>query len=199
MQILFDNWEISVEQDVPIVQGDNLSEPVTVEGRLPEGFSSWSLILSAKKQSNVISLGVIDGKPGVYLTSEMLPYGNTEYKLQLRGECGDMIKHSHITYFNVYPSAAGDGTWPEVPTEFSQSEARIRDLNEHPPIPDEGGEFWALWDADEHEYVVSELPLPPVGGAPAPVRGTDYWTAEDQQGIVDDVLAALPVWTGGSY
>ena len=32
-----------------------------------------------------------------------------------------------------------------------------------------------------------------------PVRGTDYWTAEDQQAIVDDVLAALPAWEGGSY
>lgn len=32
-----------------------------------------------------------------------------------------------------------------------------------------------------------------------PVRGTDYWTEEDQASIVNDVLAALPTWTGGSY
>ena len=32
-----------------------------------------------------------------------------------------------------------------------------------------------------------------------PVKGTDYWTAADQQAIVDDVLAALPAWEGGSY
>ena len=32
-----------------------------------------------------------------------------------------------------------------------------------------------------------------------PVRGTDYWTAEDQQAIVNDVLAALPTWEGGNY
>lgn len=32
-----------------------------------------------------------------------------------------------------------------------------------------------------------------------PVRGTDYWTAEDQQAIVDAVLAALPAAEGGSY
>ena len=32
-----------------------------------------------------------------------------------------------------------------------------------------------------------------------PVKGTDYWTAADQQAIVSDVLAALPTWTGGSY
>lgn len=32
-----------------------------------------------------------------------------------------------------------------------------------------------------------------------PVRGTDYWTAEDQAAIVQDVLNALPTWTGGDY
>lgn len=32
-----------------------------------------------------------------------------------------------------------------------------------------------------------------------PVRGTDYWTAADKAEIVDDVLSALPTWTGGSY
>ncbi len=32
-----------------------------------------------------------------------------------------------------------------------------------------------------------------------PEKGTDYWTSEDQQAIVNDVLAALPTWEGGSY
>ena len=32
-----------------------------------------------------------------------------------------------------------------------------------------------------------------------PVRGTDYWTDADRQQIVDDVMAALSVWTGGEY
>ena len=32
-----------------------------------------------------------------------------------------------------------------------------------------------------------------------PVRGTDYWTAEDRAAIVSDVLDALPTWNGGSY
>ena len=33
----------------------------------------------------------------------------------------------------------------------------------------------------------------------APVKGTDYWTAADKTEIVNDTLAALPTWTGGSY
>lgn len=32
-----------------------------------------------------------------------------------------------------------------------------------------------------------------------PVKGIDYWTTADKAEIVDDVLAALPTWTGGSY
>jgi len=32
-----------------------------------------------------------------------------------------------------------------------------------------------------------------------PQKGTDYWTAEDQSEIVNDVLAALPTWNGGAY
>lgn len=32
-----------------------------------------------------------------------------------------------------------------------------------------------------------------------PQRGTDYWTLEDRAQIINDVLNALPVWTGGIY
>lgn len=191
MQILFDNWDISVKRQNPIVQGDHLSEPVTIEGQLPEGFSSWSLLLSANGEGNVISLGDIDGKPGVYLTGDMLPYGKIFYDVQLRGECGKKIKHSNVDHIYVSPSIAGDGTWPELPTEFSQTEARLRELNAHPPIPDENSEYWDVWDLDRHEYVTSECPLPTGDEISAPVRGTDYWTAEDIaeiKGYVDDAI-----------
>lgn len=33
----------------------------------------------------------------------------------------------------------------------------------------------------------------------APVKGTDYWTSADKAEIVNDTLAALPTWAGGSY
>lgn len=32
-----------------------------------------------------------------------------------------------------------------------------------------------------------------------PIKGTDYWTAADKAAMVNDVLSALPTWTGGSY
>ncbi len=32
-----------------------------------------------------------------------------------------------------------------------------------------------------------------------PVKGADYWTEADKGEVVNDVLEALPTWTGGSY
>ena len=32
-----------------------------------------------------------------------------------------------------------------------------------------------------------------------PVRGVDYWTNEDKEEIVEDVLSSIEVWEGGSY
>lgn len=37
------------------------------------------------------------------------------------------------------------------------------------------------------------------GKGTTPQKGVDYWTAADQQDIVDSVLAALPTWEGGAY
>lgn len=49
-------------------------------------------------------------------------------------------------------------------------------------------------------------PAGPAGanGAPGkdgktPVKGTDYFTATDKAELVNDVIAALPTWTGGNY
>ena len=63
---------------------------------------------------------------------------------------------------------------------------------------------WYLGDTDTGKPSRGEMgPQGPKGdtGAPGhtPVKGTDYWTADDQRAIVDDVLAALPTWEGGNY
>lgn len=54
------------------------------------------------------------------------------------------------------------------------------------------------------EQYLTENPVTGEKGEPGadghtPIKGTDYWTAADKQAIVNDVLAALPTWTGGSY
>ena len=63
---------------------------------------------------------------------------------------------------------------------------------------------WYLGDTDTGKPSRGEMgPQGPKGdtGAPGhtPVKGTDYWTADDQQAIVNDVLMALPTWEGGNY
>lgn len=74
-----------------------------------------------------------------------------------------------------------------------------------PTIGENGN--WYLGDADTGKPSRGETGAPGAAGAqgPAgadgytPVRGKDYWTAADQQSIVDDVLAALPNGDEVSY
>lgn len=57
------------------------------------------------------------------------------------------------------------------------------------------------------QYNGSDVGLKGAAGTPGkngtdgktPVKGTDYWTSADKAEIVNDTLAALPKWTGGSY
>lgn len=68
-----------------------------------------------------------------------------------------------------------------------------------PHIGDNGN--WYLGDTDTGVAATGATgPQGPAGAdGKTPVKGTDYWTAADQTEIVNDVLAALPTWTGGSY
>lgn len=68
-----------------------------------------------------------------------------------------------------------------------------------PTIGDNGN--WYLGSTDTGKPSRGETGLAGADGADGhtPVKGTDYWTAEDKQSIVDDVLASLPTWEGGSY
>ena len=65
-----------------------------------------------------------------------------------------------------------------------------------PTIGDNGN--WYLGDTDTGKPSRGEAGPPGADGY-TPQRGTDYWTAADQQAIVDQALAALPAWEGGSY
>lgn len=57
------------------------------------------------------------------------------------------------------------------------------------------------------QYNGSDVGLKGAAGTPGkngtdgktPVKGTDYWTEADKAEILNDTLAALPKWTGGSY
>ena len=86
---------------------------------------------------------------------------------------------------------------------LSFSEALLKGDKGDPGITPHIGENgnWYLGDTDTGKPSRGEKGDKGDKGAngKAPVKGTDYWTAADKTEIVNDTLAALPTWAGGSY
>ena len=160
MQLVFDfsQWLISPRQGVVGRQYDNLSHSLVVEGELPSGYT-WDMLVEAKGKYNIIPLSATATGATASLTADQLAFGNTYYAFQLRGTSGDIIHHTNAVQVYVPDTIVGPGTWPVLPTEFSQAEANIKELNAHPPVPGENG-YWLLWDLDTHSYVQSQLVVP---------------------------------------
>lgn len=163
MQLVFDfsQWLISPRHGVVGRQYDNLSHSLVVEGELPSGYT-WDMLVEAKGKYNIIPLSATATGATASLTADQLAFGNTYYAFQLRGTSGEIIHHTNAVQVYVPDTIVGPGTWPVLPTEFSEAEANIKELNAHPPVPGANG-FWLLWDLDIREYVQSDLPLPNVG------------------------------------
>ena len=160
MQLIFDfaEWTISPRQGIVGRQYDNLSHSLVVEGELPSGYT-WDMLVEAKGKYNIIPLSATATGAIASLTADQLAFGNTYYAFQLRGTSGEIIHHTNAVQVYVPETIVGPGTWPVLPTEFSEAEAAIKELNAHPPVPGENG-FWLLWDLDTHAYVQSDLPIP---------------------------------------
>lgn len=160
MQLVFDfsQWLISPRQGVVGRQYDNLSHSLVVEGELPSGYT-WDMLVEAKGKYNIIPLSATAAGATASLTADQLAFGDTYYAFQLRGTSGEIIHHTNAVQVYVPDTIVGPGTWPVLPTEFSQAEANIKELNAHPPVPGENG-YWMLWDLDTHSYVQSQLVVP---------------------------------------
>ena len=164
--LIFTDWTIKTDGGLIARQYDNLTRDLLVTGDLPEGWA-WELLVQAGGSVNVIALSTRAEGVGVTLTAEMLTKAGL-YALQLRGGRGEEVRHTNVIQVVVPASLVGDGTWPELPSEFSQAEERIRELNAHPPIPGDNG-YWLLWDLEAEDYAESQLPLPDVSvGPPGP-------------------------------
>ena len=160
MQLIFDfaEWTISPRQGIVGRQYDNLSHSLVVEGELPSGYT-WDMLVEAKGKYNIIPLSATATGATASLTADQLAFGDTYYAFQLRGTSGEIIHHTNAVQVYVPDTIVGPGTWPVLPTEFSQAEANIKELNAHPPVPGENG-YWMLWDLDTHSYVQSQLVVP---------------------------------------
>lgn len=177
-------------------QYDNLSRRVEVVGDLPEGWS-WELLVQVGNAMDIIPMEAMDGGVGYTLTDGQLSFCGY-YTIQLRGRKDEVIRHTNTVRVLVPKSLSGGRHWPTVPSEFLEVERRIQELNDHPPVPGESG-VWLIWNTETRQYEESGVALPEgIVGATGytPVKGVDYWTQEDCQSMVNDVLAALPASEG---
>ena len=166
----FNNWQISVTGLIAR-QYDNLSRRIDVEGDLPAGYT-WQLLVQCGGNADTILLEATENGAGALLTADNLSKAG-EYYIQLRGVLeadGITRRHTNVVSAYIPESLTGLGTWPEVPTEFAQAEARILELYRHPPVPGSNG-CWLVWDTDKGDYVESQLALPDVSVGPQGPKG----------------------------
>lgn len=153
----FSSWHIEASEGILGRQYDNLAHSIVVVGSLPEGYS-WDMLVECRGNYNIIPLTVNATGASATLTADQLALSGY-YDFQLRGTQSGVIHHTNTTQVFVPDTIVGPGTWPVLPTEFSEAEAAIKELNAHPPVPGENG-YWMLWDLDTHSYVQSQLVVP---------------------------------------
>ena len=166
--IKFSAWNIDAIGSSLGRQYDNLTRSLDIVGDIPDGWT-WDALLQIGDNLNIITLSTAEEGLHATLTADMLAI-NGKYRLQLRASQADKIRHTNIITVDVSESISGDAKWPEIPTEFSQAEALIRELNAHPPIPGSEG-FWLLWNTETDAYEKSNLPLPDVAVGPQGPKG----------------------------
>lgn len=159
--LIFKDWEITNDGGLIARQYDNLSRELLVIGDIPDGYA-WDLLVQAEGNFNIITLARDQDGLSVNMTADMLALSGA-YAMQLRGTTGGSIKHTNVVQVYIPESMSGDAEWPTIPSEFSQAEAIIRELNAHPPIPGSEG-FWMVWNTETDQYEKSSLPLPAGSG-----------------------------------
>ena len=160
--IQFSNWQLSNPCGTPIArQYDNLSVSLIVVGDLPDGWE-WAMLVECQGNLNIIPLSPVEGGVGATLTDDMLALSGY-YTMQLRGMQGDVVRHTNQIQVFIPESLSGDAQWPEVPSEFTQIEQTIIDINNNPPKPNVNG-YWMIYNPETGEYEESDIPLPGGGG-----------------------------------
>ena len=153
----FSSWHIEASEGILGRQYDNLAHQIVVVGSLPEDYT-WDMLVECRGNYNIIPLTVNSTGASATLTADQLALSGY-YDFQLRGTQNSVIHHTNSTQVFIPDTIVGPGTWPVLPTEFSEAEAAIKELNAHPPVPGENG-YWMIWDLDTHAYVQSDLPIP---------------------------------------
>lgn len=138
-------------------EGDHLAASFQLTAPLPEG---WDLKVDVEKdgQKNTIQLQREGEVFSAELTASMLAVDGY-YFMQIRGTCGDVVRHSNVFLAQVFHSINAQKAFPDpLPSEFEQMERRLSDLNRHPPKP--GAGVWLVWNVEQGAYEASDIPLP---------------------------------------
>lgn len=156
----FDNWIIEVTGEPLVRQYDNKTRTIAVTGDIPREWD-WDLLVQVDEAMDVLPLSF--GDDGLYLTltAQQLSISGW-YKMQLRATQGEMVKHTNvIARVYIPPSLSGDANWPEIPSEFTDLEKRVKadadraeeardkaeSFSSHPPIVGVNGN-WMEWDGE---------------------------------------------------
>jgi hypothetical protein len=127
--ILFKNWKISTNGKLLAMQYDNLSRELKVVGEIPEGYI-WSAMVQVGELFDIILLEPqADGSLSSSLSAQQLSVSG-DYIIQLKGVKDNVVRHTNVVQTYVGDSLSGDEHWPEIPSAFSEFEARILDAVE---------------------------------------------------------------------
>lgn len=174
------NWTIANIGGEALRQYDNLSRSLVVRD-VPEGYT-WRLLVQAGQNFDVILLSPMEDGVGVVLTADQLSVSG-HYTVQLQGTLnadGKTVRHTNCLQLYVPKSLSGSANWPAVPSEFTQMEANIQEINQHPPIPGDNG-YYLIWDVTTHAYQESKLPVTGGGSDANAVKFTPQTLTAEQQ------------------
>lgn len=122
--IRFENWTIQADGDILARQFDNLTRTITLTGDIPAGWE-WDVLVQVGNAMDIIPLAATEDGLSAVLTAQQLSIAGY-YQMQLSATQGDKVQHTNRISVYVDKSLSGDEQWPEIPSEFTQLEQRVK-------------------------------------------------------------------------
>ena len=223
--IRFDNWTIQADGEILARQFDNLTRTLTVTGDIPAGWE-WDVLVQVGDAMDIIPLKAAQGALSTVLTAKQLSFAGY-YQMQIRGTQGEKVQHTNIVSVYIDDSLSGDEQWPEIPSEFTALEQRVKaDANRAEEAakraeeaggggggPGKDGGYYtpdvtqptadtmqmSFTPSAEGMAAVEPVTVQLPAGPVGPPGPAYELTEADKQELVDAVLAALPDGDEVSY